>query len=146
VTKNQLCNEQGGLKVESGISGGMKEKNSTLERGKTPLEERKTKIGMGKEIDTILKKKKQGNLELKGNPNPTKEKHQWLQAFMFCQCHTHFHTPLPMHIYIAFQPSWWECSCFSFHNLLSLYAHCYLSHKLLDLCHNVELSSYNVKV
>jgi len=55
MTKNQLCNEQGSLKVESGISGGMKEKNSTLERGKTPLEERKTKVGMGKEIDTIRK-------------------------------------------------------------------------------------------
>jgi hypothetical protein len=53
MTKNQLCNEQGGLKVESGISGGMKKKNSALKRGKTPLEERKTKVGMGKEIDTI---------------------------------------------------------------------------------------------
>jgi hypothetical protein len=57
MTKNQLCNEQGSLKVESGISGGMKEKNSTFERGKTPLEERKTKVGMGKEIDTIREKK-----------------------------------------------------------------------------------------
>jgi len=49
--------EERSLKAKGGIIGGTKEENSTSRRGKTLLEERKTKIGMGKEIDTIRGKK-----------------------------------------------------------------------------------------
>lgn len=120
-----------------------------LGRGKIPLEERKIQVERGEEIDAIWKK---NNPKQMGDPNPQKKtqnkrvsqtqlKKKKKKTSITSSLHNLPMPPLPpcslqICIYIAFQSSWWACFCFSFHSLLSFYAHHCPSHKLskLHLC------------